>query len=364
MFSATARGIPSFGDITWHAPVRLATAAALPANTRSGNTLTPSANGALTVDLIGVSLGDRILVKDEATLPNNGVYVVTAVGSGTSKWGLTRATDADTDDEVQAGATWFVWAGNVNARTWYTQSQLGSTTRIPILNTDNLVFYPLSGSLTGQALPRVTVFTSSGTWTRQGPSRIVIVEVVGGGGGGGGTAATAAGEGACAAGGGAGGYGRIAYSNAGMPATATVTVGGGGAAAAAGNNTGGTGGLSSFAGTGIATVSAGGGSGGGGGANTSGSTTSAGGSAAGASGGDLNVTGDDGGNGRVVSGQPIFGGFGGGNPLAGQTRQNTTGSGAAGGGYGGGGSGASAGVSTAARAGGAGAGGAVIVTEF
>lgn len=70
--------------------VRLATAAALPTNTRTGNVLTASANAALTVDGTAVAVADVLLVKNEVTAANDGLYVVTAAGSGAAAFVLTR----------------------------------------------------------------------------------------------------------------------------------------------------------------------------------------------------------------------------------------------------------------------------------
>jgi len=59
--------------------------------------------------LNGVSLAanDRILIKDQSTASQNGIYVVTTVGTGANGvWD--RATDFDSDAEVTAGATMFV----------------------------------------------------------------------------------------------------------------------------------------------------------------------------------------------------------------------------------------------------------------
>lgn len=101
------------------ASVRLATAAALPANTPAGSgvgkTLTGNANGALTVDGVAVAVNDRILVKDEVSAQHNGIYVVTTVGDGSNPFVLTRATDADSDAEVTTGMFCFVSEGTVNA---------------------------------------------------------------------------------------------------------------------------------------------------------------------------------------------------------------------------------------------------------
>lgn len=101
--------------------VRLATTAALAANTAAGTgvgkTLTADANGALSVDGVAVAVGNRILVKDEATGEDNGIYVVTDAGSAGTAYVLTRATDADQNVEVTAGMFMFVAEGTVNADT-------------------------------------------------------------------------------------------------------------------------------------------------------------------------------------------------------------------------------------------------------
>jgi hypothetical protein len=83
----------------WKQPVRLATAAALPANTYAngtagvGATLTGNSNGALSVDGVAVAVGDRILVWQEAAASHNGIYTVTATGGASAVYVLTRATD-------------------------------------------------------------------------------------------------------------------------------------------------------------------------------------------------------------------------------------------------------------------------------
>lgn len=59
-------------------------------------------NGALgTIDGVTPTVGMRLLIKDEPATPtehrpNNGIYTVTVVGNGSTKWQLTRAADANT----------------------------------------------------------------------------------------------------------------------------------------------------------------------------------------------------------------------------------------------------------------------------
>lgn len=69
--------------------------------------------GSLTIDTVAVQTGDRVLVKDQTTQTNNGIYVVDTGGS----W--TRATDADSAADLNKGV--FVWIeeGSVNASQGY-----------------------------------------------------------------------------------------------------------------------------------------------------------------------------------------------------------------------------------------------------
>jgi Na+-transporting NADH:ubiquinone oxidoreductase subunit NqrD len=124
--------------INFHQSVRLATAAALPANTYNngasgvGATLTANANGALSVDGVAVVAGNRILVKNEVAGANNGVYTVTQVGSGAAPYILTRATDFDSAgtgvDQIDAGDFFLVTAGSTQSNTsWVQQTPLPIT---------------------------------------------------------------------------------------------------------------------------------------------------------------------------------------------------------------------------------------------
>lgn len=97
-----------------------ATTAALPANTYVngtagvGATLTEVGVGALSVDGASPSVGQRILVKNESTAANNGIYTVTAAGSGIAAYVLTRATDFNTNTDVFPGVATYVISGTAN----------------------------------------------------------------------------------------------------------------------------------------------------------------------------------------------------------------------------------------------------------
>lgn len=149
---ATAQGL----DVK--ASVRAATAAALPAYTRSGNILTASANGALAaVDGVTLVAADRLLVKNGAAGADNGLYTVTQVGTGGTPYILTRSTDADVSAEVTPGMYTFVEEGTTLADTGWVLS-----TNAPItLNTTALTFVQFSGAGTYAAGTGLTLTGST-----------------------------------------------------------------------------------------------------------------------------------------------------------------------------------------------------------
>lgn len=101
-----------------------------------GATLTNNgALAALTIDGTLTTVGMRILVKDQATQAQNGIYTVTVVGSGAVAWVLTRATDFDTAAEITPGAYVFVLSGTANAATSYVQ-----TATVVTVGTDAIVW--------------------------------------------------------------------------------------------------------------------------------------------------------------------------------------------------------------------------------
>lgn len=111
-----------------HASVRVATTAA--------GTLATSFENGDTIDGVVLATGNRILVKDQATQTENGVYTVNASGTPT------RATDADTGAELTGGSFFFVEEGTVNADTGWVASHNGT----PTIGSTNLTFTQFSSS--------------------------------------------------------------------------------------------------------------------------------------------------------------------------------------------------------------------------
>jgi hypothetical protein len=91
------------------------------ANSGIGATLTNAgAQAALIVDGVTLSVADRVMVRLQTAGAENGVYVVTNVGSGATNWILTRATDADQvspsdPDGLGTGDYFFTREGLLNA---------------------------------------------------------------------------------------------------------------------------------------------------------------------------------------------------------------------------------------------------------
>lgn len=116
--------------------VRVATTGALTVTYNNGTsgvgaTLTnANTQAALTIDSIVLNVGDRVLVKDQAAALQNGIYTVTNVGSVSTNWVMTRATDFDDspDGEVTGGCFTFVEEGTANADNGYVVTTNGAIT--------------------------------------------------------------------------------------------------------------------------------------------------------------------------------------------------------------------------------------------
>ena len=93
-----------------------------------------------TIDGVTLTDGMRILVKNEATAANNGIYV------RTSSTVLTRATDFNTVPEVESGDFTFVTAGTLYDNTGWVQTETVTT-----IGTSPISFTQFSGAGTYQA---------------------------------------------------------------------------------------------------------------------------------------------------------------------------------------------------------------------
>lgn len=91
------------------------------AATYLNNVLTFSAAGATTIDGIAIALNNRILVKNQTSVFQNGIYIVTTVGTASVATVLTRATDANTSTKI-SGSIVSVRNGTINGGTFYITS--------------------------------------------------------------------------------------------------------------------------------------------------------------------------------------------------------------------------------------------------
>jgi hypothetical protein len=126
--------------------VKAATAAALPANTRSGNVLTANANGAFAaVDGATVNVGEYFIAQNEgggASHVNNGVYSLTTAGDGSNPWTATRATYFNESGELIQGTRFTVQSGTTyGGRERYFVTS-GATINVTALEFDAMPYAP------------------------------------------------------------------------------------------------------------------------------------------------------------------------------------------------------------------------------
>lgn len=144
----------SIEGLRWKPTVTCATTAALPTVTYSngssgaGATLTASATGVVTIDGHALALADAVLVKNQASAFQNGIYQVTTAGAVGVALILTRAPWNDDvvgttgyTAAIAPGDVISVLLGTVNANTVWIQDNLGSGTGGSIIvGTDNLAY--------------------------------------------------------------------------------------------------------------------------------------------------------------------------------------------------------------------------------
>jgi hypothetical protein len=116
---------------------------------------------ALVIDGVTVSVADRVLVYEQTDPVQNGIYVVTDVGSVSTNWILTRSSDADTyvinsAAGLSEGSTVFVQQGTTGAGETYTCNTSGVIT----FGTTGITFAQISAT---QIYSAGTGLTLSGT---------------------------------------------------------------------------------------------------------------------------------------------------------------------------------------------------------
>jgi len=139
--------------IHFHQPVRVESPINLNATYNNGSsgvgaTLTNAGTQvALVIDGVTVSVADRVLVYQQTDQTQNGVYVVTSVGSGSTNWVLTRSSDTNTfgltsPNTLGEGSTFFVQQGTTGAGETYTCNTVGTI----VFGTTNITFTQISAT--------------------------------------------------------------------------------------------------------------------------------------------------------------------------------------------------------------------------
>ena len=147
--------------------VRVATTTVLP-NTPTyangtggvGATLTETGVAGIgNIDGIALVLTDRVLVKNQISQIENGVYEVTDVGGGGLPYILTRTTDSDAtvelDDQIVVPS-----AGSTQSNQVF-----GQTTQSPTLGTSNVVYITITSTYVTQSVTGTQVAGQIPVWT-------------------------------------------------------------------------------------------------------------------------------------------------------------------------------------------------------
>jgi hypothetical protein len=140
-----------------------------------GATLTNAgAQAAFTTDGTSPALNARILVKNQTTTSQNGIYTLTTVGTVSTNWVLTRATDFDTAAEIAGGDFTFVDTGTTLADTGWV-----CVNEVTTVGTDPVVFSQFSGAGTyiagdGLTLTGNTFAVGAGTGITVGPDSVSL----------------------------------------------------------------------------------------------------------------------------------------------------------------------------------------------
>ena len=114
-----------------------------------GATITANANGVLpALDGVTLVVGNRVLFTGRTNPIENGIYTVTSVGSSSTKYQFTRATDYDNhvSAQVESGDYVFVLTGTLYAGSTWVQYNVGSNLDKAIrIGTDSILFTETAG---------------------------------------------------------------------------------------------------------------------------------------------------------------------------------------------------------------------------
>ena len=130
---------------------------------RAATTANITLSGAQTIDGVSVVAGDRVLVKNQGTASQNGIYLAAA-----GAWA--RSPDADTSDKVTSGMFTFVEEGTANADTGWVLSTPDPVT----LGTTALTFVQFSSQ--GEVLAGTGMTKTGNTLNVNGTADRITVD--------------------------------------------------------------------------------------------------------------------------------------------------------------------------------------------
>lgn len=153
---------------TTYTSCRVATTAALTATYANGvagvgATLTNAgAQVGLQIDGVTLALNDRVLIKNQVNTFENGIYVVTNIGSLTTNWVLTRATDYNEPAEIVYLGVVAITQGTQNASLVFQENSSGPF----VIGTSPITFQQLQIDITllPSASPANKILRSDGTY--------------------------------------------------------------------------------------------------------------------------------------------------------------------------------------------------------
>lgn len=127
-----------------------------------GATLTSTVDGAFTTDGITPTQNEVILVKDQTTPAQNGIYILTTAGDVATPWVLTRASYFDQPSEIKPGDIVIVLHGNIYQYTGWVE-----TAKVTTVGTDpiNFVTFGVTGTVTSVSGTAGQIDVVNGTTT-------------------------------------------------------------------------------------------------------------------------------------------------------------------------------------------------------
>lgn len=159
-----------------------ATTASIASTYSGAPSLTLTVTGTGTPSFDGISIattGTRVLIKDQATASENGIYTLTTAANTGVSAVFTRATDYDASAEVGAGTFVFVQSGTTNGSKQFVQ-----TTSLPTLDSSPLVYTVLNdttiadNSVTNAKLEDMAALTIKGAVASGDPHDLTPNEVI------------------------------------------------------------------------------------------------------------------------------------------------------------------------------------------